>query len=142
MRQKRPAPMRPVKSREGAGLAIVGSTEDAPGAATADTTGMIRWWPTLDGAQEPFVVAGPIPTQLAVARDHDRDFVIGAIDQAGSFTVVRVGADGRMRGKAQLPDEEQVLQVEATPQGFLVLRSDQSIELVTFEGKRGNRLPP
>jgi hypothetical protein len=126
----------------GTSIAIVALSEDGSAAATSDTTGMIRLWPTLDGTQEPFVVTGPIPTALAVARDHDRDFVIAAIDQARMLTVLRVGSDGRMLGKAQLQDDEQVLQVEATPQGFLTLRGDQSIELVTFDGKHGNRLPP
>jgi hypothetical protein len=123
----------------GASIAVVALTEDGLAAATSDTSGMIRLWVTLDGTHEPFVVPGPSPTQLAIVRDHDR-FAIAAADEAGTMTVMVVGADGRLRKRTQVTGDQQVLQIEATPLGFLALRSDQSIELVTVEGKPWSQL--
>jgi hypothetical protein len=126
----------------GAPIAIVAVTEDGGAAATSDTAGMIRLWPTLDGSHEPFVVAGPSPARLAVARDRDHGFSSAAVDEAGTMTVMVVGADGRLREHTQVDDDQQILQIEATPQGFLALRGDQSIELVTLRGKRWALLAP
>ena len=124
----------------GSAIAVVALTEDGNAAVTSDMTGMTRLWITLDGSHEPFVVLGPSPTQLAIARDHDR-FAIAAADEAGTLTVMMVGADGRLQKRTQVTDDQQVLQIEATPLGFLALRSDQSIELVGFDGVRWSQLP-
>jgi len=138
---KPPPPLKPaVTSMHGSAIAVVALTEDGNAAATSDTTGMIRLWVTLDGNHEPFVVPGPAPAQLAIARDHDR-FAIAAADEAGTMTVMTVGADGRLQRRTQVTDDQQVLQIEATPLGFLALRSDQSIELVGFDGVRWSQLP-
>src|SRR5512146_1809716 len=118
---KPPPALKPaVTSMHGAAIAVVALTEDGLAAATSDTTGMIRLWVTLDGTHEPFVVPGPSPTQLALVRDHDR-FSIAAADEAGTMTVMVVGADGRLRKRTQVTGDQQVLQIEATPLGFLAL---------------------
>src|SRR5262249_21269031 len=122
--------------------AVVALAEDGSAAATSDTTGMIRLWPTLDGTHEPFVVAGPAPAQLAIIRGHDHDFSIAAVDEAGTLTVMQVGEDGRQRGRMQVEDDQAVRQLEASSQGSLALRADQSIEVITAEGKRMSRLAP
>jgi hypothetical protein len=67
---------------------------------------------------------GRTPTQL----------VAGLVDQAGVLTVIHVDGEGHALDHVQAATD--VLVLHATSQGFLILTTDQRIELVSFAGVR------
>ena len=75
------------------------------------------------------MVHGAEPATLAIARDGD-GFVIADHDSAGGVELIRIAASGLPHGRATLAPEPAIEQIELVPAGALVLRADQSIELL------------
>jgi hypothetical protein len=108
-------------------------SEDGSAALTSDSRGSVRVWPTLDGTREPIVLHGPVPIDLAIGHTATQ-LVAGLVDQAGALTVVHLDGEGHALDHVQAASE--VLVLHATTQGFLILTTDQRIELVSYAGVR------
>ena len=123
----------------GSAVTRLALTDDGTAALSADQHGGIRLWPALDGSREPFVVSGAEPDALSIARDGD-GFVIADHDAAHGVELIRLAATGEVRGRATLDPDPEILQVELTAAGALVLRADRSIELLDATGVSRSRL--
>jgi hypothetical protein len=134
-------PPPPLSAVHGADIAVLGITVDGLAAATADRVGGIRLWPVLDGTREPVVIQGTSPRAIALLRDGD-GFAIGMLDAAGGVRVVRTTAAGAVVGRASARGEVAATAVVATSEGLLILRADQTIELVDAGGALRSRLVP
>ncbi|HEX7702647.1 MAG TPA: hypothetical protein VF403_18030 [Kofleriaceae bacterium] len=108
-------------------------TDDGTAALTSDVGGSLRLWPTLDGTREPIVLRGPVPIDLALGRTPTQ-LVAGLVDQAGVLTLVHLDGEGHALDHVQAATD--VLGLHATSQGFLILTTDQRIELVSYAGVR------
>ena len=134
----RPPPPPPTAAHGGE-IAALGATTDGLAVATADRVGGIRLWPVLDGTREPVVIQGTASRAIALVRDRD-GFAIGMLDAAGGVRVVRTTAAGAVRGRATPADAAAAIELAATAEGLLILRADQTIELVDAGGARRARL--
>jgi hypothetical protein len=112
-------------------ISMLAVSDDGTAALTSDVRGSLRVWPTLDGTREPIVLRGPVPIDLALGRTPTQ-LVAGLVDQAGVLTLVHLDAEGRALDHVQAATE--VLVLHATAQGFLILTTDQRIELVSYAG--------
>jgi len=117
----------------GALIREVAATEAGDAAISIDEQGGIRVWPALDGSREPVPVFAPAPAAVAIAADGD-ELMTALLDQAGAAQVVRMGRDGRIRGRAQVPGDVRIEQIAAWRDGFVVRRADQSIEQIDRHG--------
>jgi len=135
-----PPPKPAITSIHGLPIRMLAVTEDGTSAVTSDQKGNLRVWPALDGTREPVVVHGPVPIDLAIGRRNE-ELSIAIVDQAGSLTIVRLDREGRTLGHTQLADEQPVVELQATTQGFLAVTADQAIELVEYSGVRWGGLP-
>lgn len=136
-----PATPPPLSAAHGAEIAVLGVTLDGLAAATADRLGGIRLWPVLDGTREPVVIHGTAPRALALMRDGD-GFAIGMLDAAGGVHVVRTTALGVVRGRATAKSEVAATDLTATAEGLLILRADQTVDLVDPSGAVRSHLTP
>ena len=134
-------PPRPVHGTHGSSIVRIAVTDDGRAAVTADQKGGIRLWPALDGTREPIVVFAAEPSALSLAPDGD-GFVIADHDGARGVELIRIAATGEVRGRTMLAADAPVEQVELTAAGALVLRTDQSVELVDAAGSSRARLVP
>jgi hypothetical protein len=117
------------------------AAEEGDAAITADELDGIRLWPTLDGTREPVPVATSSPAdQLALFHD-GRDLVAVILDSAGAVSLIRLGLDGSVRGRAQLPGDAYV-EVVAVGRQVLVRTNDHAIELYSPEAELVGRLTP
>ena len=134
-------PIGPITGMHGSSIGLVAVTDAGDAAVTADATGAMRLWPALDGTREPVVVTGPRPHALEIARDFD-GYVIANRDAARGLELLRLDARGVVRTRVQIAAEPAVDQVELTAEGALVLRGDQTIELIDMAGVQRARLVP
>lgn len=134
-------PPAPLSAPHGADITALGATSDGLAVATADRLGGIRLWPVLDGTREPVVIQGTPPRALALLRDGD-GFAIGLLDAAGGVRVVRTAATGAVLGRATARGEVPATDLVASAEGLLVLRADQTVELVDTGGAQRARLVP
>ncbi|HET9624033.1 MAG TPA: hypothetical protein VFP84_21825 [Kofleriaceae bacterium] len=133
----------PFAAPHGGSITALAALEDGSAVVSVDNNGYLRLWPTLDGTREPVVIRGAAPHALAIARDGD-GFAIATIDDAGGAHLIRTTAAGAVRAQRALADAsaERAVEVDATPAGFLILRADQSLELIAASGERTQRLLP
>ena len=134
----RPPPP-PVTAPHGSEIVALATTVDGGAVASADRLGGIRLWTTLDGTREPVVIRGTAARQVALWRDGD-GFALATLDAAGGVQVIRTTAAGAVRGRATAPGGAQ--EVASTLEGLLILRSDQTLELVDAGGVLRSRLVP
>ena len=134
-------PPPPLSAAHGADIAVLGITTDGLAAATADRQGGIRLWTVLDGTREPVVIQGTPPRAIALLRDGD-GFAIGMLDAAGGVRVVRTTAAGAVVGRATARGEVAATELAASAEGLVILRADQTIELVDAGGALRSRLVP
>jgi hypothetical protein len=120
---------------------VLGITVDGLAAATADRLGGIRLWPVFDGTREPVVIQGTPPRAIALLRDGD-GFAIGMLDAAGGVRVVRTTAAGAVVGRATAHGEVAATALAASAEGLVILRADQTVELVDAGGALRSRLMP
>ncbi len=134
-------PIGPSTGMHGAAIELVAVADSGDAAVSADTTGALRLWPSLDGTREPVVVTGSRPHALDIARDVD-GYVIANHDAARGLELLRLDARGVVRTRVKIATEPAVEQVELTSEGALVLRADQTIELYDMAGMQRARLVP
>jgi hypothetical protein len=134
-------PPQPVHGTHGSSIVRIAATDDGRAAVTADQKGGIRLWPALDGTREPIVVFAAEPNALALAHDGD-GFVIADHDGARGVELIRIAGTGKVLGRTMLAGDAPVEQVELTSAGALVLRTDQSLELVDATGTSRARVVP
>jgi len=131
----------PQTAAHGADIAALATSSDGLAVASADRLGGIRLWPVLDGTREPVVIQGTAPRALGLLRDGD-GFAIGALDAAGGVHLVRTTALGAVRGRATAAGDQPATAMASTPEGLLILRADQVLELVDAGGVVRARLTP
>jgi len=140
----RPAPPRaappPLTAAHGSEIVAIAVTTDGA-VASADRLGGIRLWPALDGTREPVVIQGTGPRAIALARDGD-GFALTTLDDAGGVHIMRTSAAGAVRERLTVVGEQRALEIHSTPEGFLILRADQTIQLVDNAGQIRTRLAP
>lgn len=134
-------PPPPLTAAHGADIAALGTTADGLAVATADRLGGIRLWPVLDGTREPVVIQGTPPRALALIRDGD-GFAIGMLDAAGGVRVVRTTAAGAVRDRVTPRGEVPATAIAASAERLLILRADQTVELIDAGGALVSRLLP
>jgi hypothetical protein len=130
-------PLGPISGAHGGAINAIAVTSDGTAAVTADLTGGVRLWPTLDGTREPIVVKAPAPAALAMARE-GASFAIVVTDAANQAELIRVDAKGNVRSRHRLGE---ALQIEAVGEALLALRVDHVIEHIAFDGTLLGRLP-
>jgi hypothetical protein len=124
----------------GGDIASIAITDEADAAITTDNLGAVRLWPTLDGSRQPVVVAAPSPPgEMALVHD-GRDLVAALLDDGGAITLMRLGADGSVRGHAQLTAETEFEEIVGVGNQFLARTDDHAIELYSADGARQGRL--
>src|SRR5688500_18077919 len=102
----------------GGQIAHVAVTEQADAALTFDNVGGVRLWPALDGTRQPVAVSMIAPVELALAHAGN-DLLAASLDQAGAIDLLRLGRDGSVRSRVQLPAEVAYEQVIAVDEGVL-----------------------
>src|SRR5690242_17283197 len=132
-RVPKPAPVKaaapPITAAHGTDIIALGVTADGAAVASADRLGGIRLWPSLDGTREPVVIRGTAPRAIALARDGD-GFAISTLDEAGGVHVIRTSAAGAVRARITVAGEQRAVEIDDTAAGLLILRADQTLELV------------
>jgi len=121
--------------------ALATATEDGTAAVTANTSGAIRLWPSLDGSREPVVVVGPRPVALAIARD-GQDLALADLDLAGSLDVLQLSASGEPRSRAHIQAPRPFTAVVAVTTGFVATTDDQRLEVFSLDGTARGALTP
>jgi len=130
----------PRSAPHGSDIVALGVTGDGRAVASADQLGGIRLWPALDGTREPVVIQGTAARSIALWRDGD-GFALATLDAAGGAHVVRTTATGAVRGRATVTGGP-ITEMASTPEGLLILRADQALELVDAGGVLRSRLTP
>jgi hypothetical protein len=130
----------PISGTHGAPIVLIAITSEGDAVVSADKHGSIRVWPSLDGSREPFVVHGQLPSELAIAHEGD-GFLVANVDVANGLELIRIDRTGRVRGRAT-PRGEAVNDVVMVGGAALVLRADQSVELIDGRGESVARLVP
>jgi hypothetical protein len=120
------APQPVLPAPHGAEIALVAVTDDARAAITSDDNGELRFWPSLDGKQEPVVLRGHAPSDLVLAREHD-GFVAALLDAATGIEVLHLAKDGALRDRQLMPAEPGYVEMVAAETAILARRSDQTI---------------
>src|SRR5450432_1328444 len=82
----------------------VAVTEQADAALTIDTLGELRLWPSLDGKRKPVPIAATGIVAIALGHTGD-DLVAALLDQAGAVKLWRIGRDGAVVTKVQIPGD-------------------------------------
>jgi hypothetical protein len=131
----------PLAASHGSEIIALSVTADGGAVASADKTGGIRLWTTLDGTREPIVIHGTPPRSIAVLRDGD-GFAIATLDAAGGVRVIRTSAVGAVRERVVVAADQPATELAATAEGLLILRADQQLELVDVAGAVRSRLSP
>ncbi|MEO7733736.1 MAG: hypothetical protein ABIY55_22420 [Kofleriaceae bacterium] len=131
----------PLTAAHGAEIVTLATTTDGDAVVSADRLGGIRLWTTLDGTREPVVIRGAAARSIKLTRDGD-GFVIGVLDAAGGVQVIRASAMGELRARVTVASDQPASQIESTSEGLLLLRADQTIELIARDGTVRTRLTP
>jgi hypothetical protein len=131
----------PQTGAHGAEIAVLGVTADGRTVASADRLGGIRLWTALDGTREPVVIRGTAAKAITVARDGS-GFVIGTLDAAGGVQLIRTTAIGAVQSRTPVAGPQPATEIASTAEGLLILRADQTIELVDPAGVQRSRLIP
>jgi hypothetical protein len=134
------APPPPLTAAHAGEIIALAVTPDGGAAASADRLGGLRLWPTLDGSREPVVIRGRAARSITLGRDGD-GFAIGLLDAAGGVRLVRTTANGAVRGQVTA-GHQPASQIEATPDGLLVLWADQTLSLLAPDGAERATLTP
>ena len=103
---------------------------DGTAAVSADVTGSVRLWPTLDGSREPVVVPMHRPVALAMMRS-GANVEIAGLDGAGQLELVTATGLGELPASTQVALPRPAIGVWATTKGFLVETDDQRLVFVT-----------
>ncbi|HTJ41372.1 MAG TPA: WD40 repeat domain-containing protein [Kofleriaceae bacterium] len=130
-----------IHALHGAELRAIAITPDGIAAATADTDGGVRLWPSLDGKREPVVIDATAAASLAIAHDGD-SFAIAIRDAAGGVTLVRTSALGEAQARATIVTGRPVLAIAAVQPDFVALRDDQAIAIFDLHGTARTTLVP
>ncbi len=117
------------------------AAEEGDAAITSDELNGIRLWPSLDGTRPPVPVESAEAEQLALFHD-GRDLVAVVLDTAGSVSLIRLGRDGSVRGRAQLPGDGTYLEVVAVGAQVLARTNDHAIELYSAKAELLGRIMP
>lgn len=116
--------------------------EEGDAAITSDEINGIRLWPSLDGTRPPVPVASSSQAeQLALFHD-SRDLVAAVLDSAGTVSLIRLGRDGSVRGRAQLPGDATYLEVVAVGAQVLARTDDHAIDLYSADAELLGRIMP
>jgi hypothetical protein len=134
-----PAP--PLTAAHGSEIVALGVTADGGAVATADRLGGLRLWPSLDGTREPIVIQGTAARAMTLARDGE-GFTLSSLDDAGGLHIMRISAAGAVRERIAVAGDQRALEIDSTPEGLVVLRADQTLELVDSAGRVRSRLTP
>lgn len=129
--------LEPITGAHGGVISAIAVTADGKAAVTADTTGGLRLWPTLDGTREPIVLHATAPSTLAIGRE-GQGFAIAVTDAADHVELVRVDSTGHVRVRQQLGEAKQI---EIANDHVLALRADQVIDQIAFDGVLRAQLP-
>jgi hypothetical protein len=135
-----PAPP-PLTAAHGSEIVALAVTDDGGAVASADRLGGLRLWPALDGTREPVVIRGTAARAMTLARDDD-GFALTALDEAGGVHMMRISGAGAVRERITLAGDQRALEIDGTPAGVIVLRADQTLELVDRAGHIRARLTP
>ena len=123
----------------GAPIMQVAVTEQADAALTFDLVSSMRLWPTLDGSRPPVEVSASAPVELALA--HAGTELLAVIrDDSSGVTLLRLGRDGAVHARTQLPGELGYEQAIAFDGGVLARTPDQAIEWYTADGTLRGRI--
>ncbi len=122
-------------------IALVAATEDGTAAVSQDEEGGTRLWPSLDGTKEPVIVPVDRARDLAMTRTAT-GFAIVATDEAGGGQIVSLAASGGLVERVKLPPEPAIEIARIRGEDVLLLRADQTIELVSLSGAPRARLEP
>ncbi|HEX2688933.1 MAG TPA: hypothetical protein VHN14_20060 [Kofleriaceae bacterium] len=133
------APPPPLTAAHGAEIVALAVTPDGSAVASADRLGGIRLWTALDGTREPVVIHGPAPRSVTLTHNGD-DFVIGTLDAAGGVQVIRTSGIGAVRGRVTVTGDQPATEIDGIREGLLILRADQTLELVDATGQVRSRL--
>lgn len=131
----------PMTAVHGAEITALGLTADGGAVASADALGGIRLWTVLDGTREPVVIHGAAPRSIALTRDGD-GFAIGVLDAAGGVHVIRTSATGAVRERVTVRSDQPASEIDGTGEGLLILRADQTLDLVDAGGAVRSHLVP
>jgi hypothetical protein len=137
----KPAPPPPLTAAHGSEIISLSVTPDGAAVASADREGGIRLWTALDGTREPIVIHGTPPRSITLLHDGD-GFAIATLDPAGGVHVIRTSAAGAVRDRVTLAGDQPVVELAGTTEGLLLLRADQTLELVDAAGAVHSRLQP
>jgi hypothetical protein len=123
----------------GGQIAHVAVTEQGDAALTFDNVGGVRLWPALDGTRPPVPVSMIAPVELALAHAGD-DLLAASLDEAGAIDLLRLGRDGAVRSRVQLPADVAYEQVLAVDEGVLARSADHTIEWFAPDGQSRGKL--
>ncbi|HEY5948229.1 MAG TPA: hypothetical protein VIV40_22185 [Kofleriaceae bacterium] len=132
-----PKPARPMQlwnARPGVPIARAFATEAGDAAVSIDESNHTRLWPSLDGKREPWVVPLTMPVRIALQHDGD-GFALASLDEAGGLELVTIDAAGTMTTHVKQPPDPGFAAVIANPDGFLVLRRDQTLQQLDRHGE-------
>jgi hypothetical protein len=136
-----PPPPPPLTGSHGSEIIALAVTSDGDAVVSADREGGIRLWTALDGTREPIVINGTVPRSLALLHDGD-GFAIAVLDLAGGVHVIRTSAAGAVRDRVTVAGAQPAVELGGTTEGLLILRSDQTVELVDAAGAVRSHLEP
>lgn len=128
-----PARIEPRITATSAGEMKIAAPPDGGYAATLDSNGGVRLWPTLDGKHEPVVVRARQAKQIATVRDGDA-IAIALVDPIGQVELVRLAGDGQPIDRRVLEVPRPVVELVATGRGFVVRRDDQLLDAIDPDG--------
>src|SRR5688572_19947114 len=100
-------PLGPITGAHGGPINAIAVTSDGRAAVTADITGGMRLWPTLDGTREPIVIKAASPAALAIAHDAS-GFAIAVTDSANQVELVRLDNKGEVRTRRKFGEAAQL----------------------------------
>jgi hypothetical protein len=118
----------------GSDIVALAVTETGDAAVSCDAHDSCRLWPSLDGTQEPIVIADVPSGELAIVRD-PVGFVVAVLDGAGGLAVLRYSADGRALGRAAILPDPGLVDVQLLGDTVIALASDQRVMLYRSTGE-------
>src|SRR4051812_25908816 len=90
-----------IHSQHGVAIRALAVTDDGQVAVTADVSGSVRLWPSLDGKRQPVIVTAGAPVALAIEHDGD-DLAIAGVDAAGTLELIRLTVGGEAISRVTL----------------------------------------
>jgi hypothetical protein len=125
----------------GGTISELAAAEEGDAAITVDEIDGLRLWPTLDGTREPVQVSISSPAQKLGLFHDGRELVAVVLDSGGAVSLIRLGLDGSVRGRAQLPGDAYV-EIVVVGHQVLARTSDHAIELYSAEAELVGQLTP